>query len=615
MRIRTIIIFCIIWFLIGMADMLTASPSSLIFDFSHNNNTYNWENNFRKRFDFGRLNCNLDVNTNSTLLKNPTKHWQEHVWAAFSADYRITKGFSLAPYMYHSRNALQNRIVYISEMKLSAPVEKLKYLYINPFVSNRAIKRIGNEPSGIDKGLGYGIAANSKPLKILGNNIESLISYKYYDLSRIPYSEFDSRVSGNITWSKADTIQWNLRNSESSKRYYSNQTKSSSKGAAEYEVIRQVKVDRGADYYFIVVLPGAITARMIGGLDFISYYYTYNKEVMSLSQTDNFTQSRNFNLMFERMFFDKINITSGYRYNWGKEDYGRKQLDQWLEMGELSLNVSAEISSNDSASFDGIVGVTSYFKLNQSSIFERDLKTQIYNFNYKHIFNRYFTGKIRVGYSNFYQIYTSGLNSANNNQNETYLLRSTFDWFLTSYFGINQSFEIRANYIIFDYIPNPLETPSRIFRRGASETGFRFSLTDRFTVSPTYIYRYEDYGKLIWEESNWQQATGWDRRYHNFNIKINYCPSNKICIEPEYSWESKKEYNHKLSSDEQILDNEQIAREIKLDDFKQIAAVNITWKFSSNEYLTAGYSRRKWEFLGQETDITEFINVSVRYTF
>ncbi|MCD6163425.1 MAG: hypothetical protein J7K40_13575 [candidate division Zixibacteria bacterium] len=614
MQVRAIILYCVIWLFIGMASMLAAGPSSLVFDYSQNNNTYNWENSFKRHFDFGRLNCDLDVNTNSTLLKNQYKRWQEHLWTTFRADYRIIKGLSLAPYMYHSRSALQERIVYTSEIKLSMPFAKIKYLNINPFIANRAIKRIGDEPSGIDKGLGYGAAANSKPLKVLGNSIESMVSYHYYDLSRIPYSEFNARLGGLIIWSKADTIQWNLRNLESAKRYYSKPSKTSNKEAAVYEVVRQVKVDRGADYYFAVALPGDIVSRMIGGLDYISYKYNYNQEAILLSQTDNYTQNRNFNLMLERIFFNKIKVITGYRYNWGEEDYGRKQLDQWLEMGELSLKASAEISLDDSVFFDGIVGVTSYFKLNQSSIFERDLKTQIYNFRCKHTFNRYFSGEARVGYSNFYQIYTSGLNSANNNQNETYLLRSTFDWSLASYFNIVQSFEIRANYIIFDYIPNPLETPSRIFRRGASETGFRLSLSDRFVVSPTYIYRYEDYGKLIWEESNWQQATGWDRNYHNLNIKISYCPFSKICIEPEYSWESKKEYNHKLGS-EIIFDNKQIVREIKLDDFKQIAAVNITWQFSPNEYLTAGYSRRKWEYLGQETDITEFVNVSVRYTF
>jgi hypothetical protein len=252
--------------------------------------------------------------------------------------------------------------------------------------------------------------------------------------------------------------------------------------------------------------------------------------------------------------------------------------------------------------------------LHQVSTNERDVATEIYNFRYKHIFSRYFAGELLIGFSSFHQIYTGALSSANNNQNETYLLRSGFDWALTDMISLNQGFEIRANYIIYDFVPNPLETPSRIFRRASSETGFSIKVTDRLALMPAYIYRYEDYGKLIWGDNVWQEATGWDRRYHNLDLRLSYQPFAKIRIEPEYSWESKKEYNHVLGKMNDVFE-EQIIREQRLEDLKQIAAVSLIWDFSPNEYLTAAYSRRKWEIAGQPDDITEFVNVSVRYQF
>ncbi len=594
----------------GFAD--NSNPSLLIFDYSQNNNTYNWENSLKRNSNFGRLRCDLDVNTSSTLIKKPFKYWQEHLWTNFRADYKIADGFSLTPYMSHSRNALQKKIIYSSELKLTMPYKRFKYFEINPFIANKAIKRVGDEPTGVDKGFGYGFSTNSKPLKILGNHMESSISYKYYDLNRIPYSEFSARLGGLMVWSAADTLQWILKDAESTTRYISGQLPEEKDIA---NIVRQVKVDRRAEYLARIRLPVSFSARLTGDLSFISYYYNSEANISSILRSDNYTEGRNFNIELEKILFGKVWLSSGYRYSWSEEDFGRSELDQWHEMGELSFKASAEISPDDSASFDGIIGVTSYYGLHGGSIYDRDLKTQIGNIRYKHLFNKYFTGEVVFGYSSFYQIYTSRYNSANNNQNETYILRSTFNWDLTSGIEINQSYEIRANYIIYDYVPNPIETPSRIFRRGSSETGLNLRLSDKFSLMPGYTYRYEDYGKLIWDENNWQQATGWDRRYHSLSVKISYYPFRNFGIEPECSWESKKEYDHKLDDSGPTFERGNIVREERLDELKKIAAINITWNFSQSERLNLSYSRRKWENMGKVIDISEFVSASVRYTF
>jgi hypothetical protein len=285
-----------------------------------------------------------------------------------------------------------------------------------------------------------------------------------------------------------------------------------------------------------------------------------------------------------------------------------------MELGEFSLNASAEPIPGDSVIFNGIVGVTSYYGLNASSFNERDLMTQIYNLRYTHEFNAYFKGELITGYSNFHQIYTSSINSANNNQNKTYLIQTDFAWDSGSRIKIDQIFAIQANYIIYDFVPNQSTTPSRIFRRGSSETRFGIKVTDRFTMMPGYLYRYEDYGKLIYEEDNWQMATGWDRRYHNLNLKIGCYPFADFYIEPEYSWELKREYNH-IAENSELDQVDIILREQRLRDLKQTAGVKVVWRFSDGESLSINYSRREWDIDDRDKDITEFINVSVRYVF
>jgi hypothetical protein len=317
----------------------------------------------------------------------------------------------------------------------------------------------------------------------------------------------------------------------------------------------------------------------------------------------------------EKLFFNRVKVGFGYKYGWGKEDYRAQVLDQLTETGELSFNFIVNLSEKDSVFFDGIVGVSSYFGLNTPSQNERDVQTQIYSARMRHVFTSYFTGDLRFAYSDFHQIYINGLKSANNNDNETYLLQASFDWDLTARTKINQVFAIQANYIMYDYVPNLIDTPNRIFRRGSSETRLTFKITDRFDMMPGYIYRYEDYGKLIYAEDNWQMATGWDRRYHNWSLKLNYRPFRNLRLEPEYAWELKKEYNHILEGSSEPQMDDLIVREQRLYDTKQTVGLAAIWELGVNEYLDFSYSRREWDVRGRSRDVSEFVNVSVGYTF
>lgn len=607
-RFKVIIVACGLFGFNLWLHANSTNPSVLVLDYSQSNNTYNWENNFNKNFDFGRLKCDLNINANSTLMKKPYKRWQEHLRTTFRADYKVSKDLSIAPYMSHTRNALQQRIVYTSDIKLTTPYTGFKLFKINPFIANKAIKNIGEGPERVDKGIGYGISSTSKPIRLLYNDIDMFISYENYDLSKIPFSEFNARLGGISVWGESDSLKWELWDFEGSKRYYSGEDQS-------YEIVRQVKVNRQANCYTKVTLPGDLVAKLTTYIGFSSYYYSPKKEISAVSQYDNYTEDKTYNLQFEKTLFDRLKISSGYRWERTEEDFRGVILDQWTELGELSFKALAEIIPGDSLVLNSIIGVTSYYGLHGRTTNDRDLKTEIFDIRYKHIFNQYFSGELRGGYNNFHQIYTRSTNSANNSQNETYLLSSTFFWAPGSGISISQGFEIQANYISYDYDRQAINTRNRIFRRGSSLTQLKLKLTDRFTIMLGYIYRYEDYGKLFWVEGNWQQATGWDRRYDRIDLKANYRLFSTFYIEPEYVWESKKEYDHAFIKDDQHPITDDIIRQEKTRDLKQTTAITVTWNFNRTEFISASYNRRFWKIRGRDEDVDELINVSVRYLF
>ena len=607
-RFKIIIVACGLFGVNLWLHATNINPSVLALDYSQSNNTYNWDNNFNRNFDLGRLKCDLDINANSTLMKKPFKRWQEHLRATFSADYKISSNLSIVPYLSHTRNALQQRIVYTSDIKLATPYTGFKLLKINPFIANKAVKNIGEGSVRVNKGIGYGISSALKPIRLLYNDINMSISYENYDLNKIPFSEFNARLGGTSVWGKSDSLKWEMCDFEGSKKYYSGEDQF-------YEIIRQVKVERHANCYTRVTLPGELVAKLNTFISFSSYYYSPKRGITAVSQYDNYNEEETYNLQFEKALFNKLNISTGYRWEKTEEDYRGVILDQWTELGELSLKATADIGPNDSLALNIIVGVTSYYGLHGINNNDRDMKTNIFNIQYKHIFNRYFSGELRGGYSNFHQIYTRSINSANNNQNETFLLASAFLWKPGSNINISQGFEIQANYISYDYDRQTINTRNRIFRRGSSLTQIILKLTDKFTVMPGYIYRYEDYGKLFWVEDNWQQATGWDRRYDRIDLKASYHLFPNFHFEPEYVWELKKEFDHAYTKDNQHPISEDIIRKEKTRDLKQTTVITVTWNFSQTEFISASYNRRLWKIRDRDEDVDEFINVSVRYLF
>jgi hypothetical protein len=589
-------------FFLALASIAAAqSPLGLMFNYSQNNNTYVWENSYRRNFNLGRFRSELNINTNSTLMKKPYKRWQESLGATFLGTYNITRALSISPYASQTRNALQNRIVYTSEAKISAPYRGIQYCEFSPFIGNKSLRRTGDDVERNDWGFGYGLGIASRSLVIYGNSITAAVYYENYDLERIPYSEFRADVGSLYEWGESDSLKLNVSEIESSKKYYSGS------GLSD-RVMRQVKVGRSADYLSRITLARGLSARLGANISRSSYYYSPLSSQSPISEYNNYTQSETYNLQLEKSLFDMLKVMTGYRWYSDKQDFQGSLLDLWSELGELAFKAAAKITDNDSVSLDCILSITSYYGLHGPATNERDLRTQIYNGRFKHIFNRYFWGELKSVYSNFHQIYIRSVNSASNNQNETYLLSSIFGWKPFPQLNLNQIFEIQANYISFDYDRQTINTRNRIFRRGSTTTRLEWRMSQSFTFSPGYMYRYEDYGKLVWAENNWQQATGWDRRYHRLDLKVGYRVLAKLYFEPTYIWELREEYDHSYFEGE-------ITRKQKNRDLKQTSGLTFTWNFNESEYITVAYSRRDWDATDHLKDKSEFINVSVRYIF
>jgi hypothetical protein len=129
-----------------------------------------------------------------------------------------------------------------------------------------------------------------------------------------------------------------------------------------------------------------------------------------------------------------------------------------------------------------------------------------------------------------------------------------------------------------------------------------------------YIYRYEDYGQLIWDDG-WQQAVSWDRRRNGLETEFNYDISEVINFKPSFSWEKTGNYDHRSG---EVLDPEQepsIIRTLSEEQVKMLFEVEMIFKWNSRRNFMINVSHRLRKFNDRPRETNEYMRVSMEYLF
>ncbi|KPL04717.1 MAG: hypothetical protein AMJ73_03890 [candidate division Zixibacteria bacterium SM1_73] len=293
-----------------------------------------------------------------------------------------------------------------------------------------------------------------------------------------------------------------------------------------------------------------------------------------------------------------------------------EQKDQKMEAGELGGEVKAEITKADSVRLTTSAGVTSFYAPLFSGQFnDRDVLTILAWGEYLHIFNPYFSFRVESGFRNFHQLYLSSRLSSNNNHNQTYILSPTVSWKPDWRLSLKQGYTIQANYIYYDYEKSKESTKNRLFRRASSTSEFNYKYNPRLTFSFGYIYKYEDYGQLIWKDQ-WVQKPSWDRRTNTFVLSVDYQPVRKITFSPKYTYEKRKSWDH--VTQETTPSEGKAGREIRIlkDKFHR-NMISFSFKYFVNEgnflFLSAAHRSQKGTQSRQER--SDYVTVSLARVF
>ncbi len=589
--------------------LITTAEAGIKFDFNRDNQTYDWLTSIDHHIMQPGFAFNTSFNGESNLIRGISNRWQENAIARFESEKSLLESFSLVTSGEYNVNGLDQRRVRSSELAMGLAYRPWEFLKITPMFRLDRIKRSDLDTHKSDQGTGYGLESELASSNFYGINLASNASFDRRNLSNIPSDEGKGSLSAFRGFSSGDTVWASLRGVEAAKKYYGS-------NAGSNNIVKQIRQERQGDFAAAINLPASLRLRIDGNAHLSRYLYRYTLlEESTAPQRDNYGRGGGYKGILSG---EITNIASGllsYAWSRSSQDFQGVDLDQKTELGELSFQGKLRISESDSLSADFLVGVTSYVNPSiGSNRQDRDQKTLVFNGRFSHIFSRFFTAGLTGGANSFHQIYVSGIQSANNSQNNTYILSPFANWRLYEPLTLAQSFEIQANYITFDFDRSPKSpTRNRIFRRATSRTDLNLIISERLTWHQAYLYRYEDYGQLFWNDG-WQQALSWDRRRNGLETRLTYSPDQIFQITPFFSWEKTNDYNHDFKTNP-ITENVAELRYLADEQTKMLFEVELIFNWDKARRTRFDFSHRVRSFMERPKEIIDYATVSLEYLF
>lgn len=600
---KPVFLILIISFILSLEDAFSAQ---LRLDFSQDNRTYIWNT---------RLDCERETNLglswgfsssiNSMLIKRSVfsanqDRWQEDGKINLNLNYTLTSRLKIGALISQDINSLERRKVTSSEYGISTEynISGIRFAQI---IGGKAIDRRLEEGKRKDTGFNHRLEISHSPNLVSESVTHISFSQNSSQLSNIPLLQRDLSIFFSKRFSPGDSLEFFYQEGWSKKKFYSGDL-------TDAQINTQRRTQRIINLRSSTQVPFGIKVGF--DFDFVSSGYNYSggQYLGSSGLTDNSSNSQNFNLKIKRQFFKRLSLGSFYKYHETDEDYADDQKDQRMKNGELGGNLEVKISGADSLYFTTSIGVTSFYTPAVSAqLNDRDILTLFAWGEYLHVFSPIFSFRLEGGFRNFHQVYISNRLSANNNHNQTYLLSPTLTWRPYPNLDLKQNYNIQANYIYYDYEKSIESTKNRLFRRASSSTSINYRIFPGVSFLFGYIYRYEDYGQLIWRDQ-WVQKPSWERRTHTFSLSMKYMPAKSWIFSPEYTYQKRKSWDHST------IDKKKV-RTLSDKFYRNMISLSLRYFVDDRNYISLSGAHRVQKSTLSCKERSDFVSVSVSRIF
>jgi hypothetical protein len=581
----------------------------LRFSFSQDRDTYVWSDSLIWEPEFGDRKPLLFSNASSAVLMKESllfgmkDRWQENYRSKFGWRFNDGQTFNVRAIFDNDYRSFEERVVVDNSVGLSAeyrPAAGFALSNVGSFITNTR-NNYGNE---------YRSSGYRNQLDATYDNRITQSTVFKVDYSQdlkvipdIPTTSLDGSASFQSLGSD-DTIRIAMEGAYQNSKYFTT--------SQSFESIsRQRKSTAGADLLLSWKPIRDTYLRLQSNLDYRQFRYKhYGSDRLGISSgllgSDNSSRTLDYKLSATRYAGRRLAIETHYKYRATEEDYGSLYARQNVETAELRGAIRSNPGIIDSVWAEAIFSVTCYSSDQEHSFFsDRDRIMRLYGFGISHRLNPCLALRIDGSYRDFHQTYVSGVLSANNNHNTIYVVRPQVDWRLFPWFTISNSFLLHANYIWYDYEKETESERNTLFRRAWWTSEYRVIVSRRLTLTPSYTYKYEDFGQLLWRDQ-WVQKTNWYRRAHLPLLEFSYRPWRTLRIDPGVSYEWKKSWEFAAGEDG-VIDR------IEKETFRRTTIhVDVDYSPGPRTSIVASFQRRvqKSDLFADEIANQYIVNVS-----
>jgi hypothetical protein len=181
--------------------------------------------------------------------------------------------------------------------------------------------------------------------------------------------------------------------------------------------------------------------------------------------------------------------------------------------------------------------------------------------------------------------------------------------------SFKQNYSIQANYIYYDYEKSRESMKNKLFRRASSTSEVLYRYNQRVIFSLGYIYKYEDYGQLIWKDQ-WVQKPSWDRRTNTINLSIDYQPIKRVSFSPACTYEKGKSWDH--VPDEATVSEGKAGKEKRILSekfYRNMLSFSFKYFVDKDDYLNFSAAHRLQNGTQGKQEISDYATVSVARVF
>jgi hypothetical protein len=596
-----LILLCFCCF--GLSD--PAYSVHLQLNFSLDRQTYNWSDSVSFVRNL-KPSLQLEVHNRSsaTLIKKSVfgeggDRWQKSARTNASLSYRVTPRFRAGIEISQDFDRLEKKRLIANRASLTSDFEgsNLSFTQAAGIVWEQ---RQHDPSSSSESGLGYDGAVSFRPrvdrsfgVATLEGQITAVKRTPLKNVS-LSYSFTNNRPSG-------DTITLDARQGFGQKKYFPSSGDFSS-------TAEQTSEQRRWDVHVVHQLPAALKFSTAASYRFDSYDYEYDPSVTDLvRQNDNFASLFNYQFGLERRFGKLLLLQGTYLYSRTKEDFGQQQTNQLAEMGQLGATARAFFLESDTVEISGQMGVTSYQAPTSSTFFaDRDRSVSVASARMTHRFNDFLTGVVDGSYRGFHTIYISGRLSANNTVNNVYILNPTLVWQPLAGVTLQQSYQMFANYIYYEYEKSKLSGRNTLYRRANWNNKLTLTGSRNADFILEYSYRYEDFGPLAYSDQ-WQQQVSWDRRTHRPRLGVDYRPFAGVQFKPYAVFEIQRSYDHLFDS------TAALGRRVMSERFTRTSiGFEFEWRVSDVSRVNCTLERRVQDYQNQRNQEYDLFAITIR---